>query len=142
MTVEDQRVAHEGLGETVGWRMGVLYANDGMVGSQDTDWLQHSMNVLVGLFQHYGLTANVAKSRTMTCQPGALQSGMLEESKALKFTGVGDLYQVRLRRRITFPECGVDLTSVSMTAHSQSMHRTEPTINWSRLPVSQMNHQP
>ena len=36
MTLEDQRVAHEGLGETVGQFQGVFYADDGMVGSRDS----------------------------------------------------------------------------------------------------------
>ena len=90
MTVEDQRVAYDGLGETVGRCLGAFYADDGMVGSRDPDWLQHVMNVLFGLFQMYGLAANVVKSRTMTCQLGALRPGMSEEAKALKCTGVGD----------------------------------------------------
>ena len=47
MTVEDQSVDHDGLGETIGWFLGGLYANDGMVRSQDADWLQHSMYFLV-----------------------------------------------------------------------------------------------
>ena len=75
------------------------------------------MNVLVGLFISYVLVANVAKSYTVTCQPGALQTGMLEEAMALKFTGVGDSYRVRIQRRIPCPECGVNLTMRSMTAH-------------------------
>ena len=50
MTVEDQRVDHNGMGEAVGWCLGVFYADDGMVGSIDTEWLQHSINVQVGLF--------------------------------------------------------------------------------------------
>ena len=39
MIVEDQRVAHDWLGETDGACLGVFYANDGMVGSQDADRL-------------------------------------------------------------------------------------------------------
>ena len=89
MTLKDQRVAHDGLGETVGRCLGVLYANNGMVVSRDPDWLQHVMHVLVGLFRRYGLAANVSKSRTMTCQPDVLRAGMSEESVALKCTGVG-----------------------------------------------------
>ena len=54
------------------------------------------MNVLVGLFQCYGLKANVSKSRTMTCQTIAIQLGMSEEVKALKCMGVVDLYPMRL----------------------------------------------
>ena len=96
MTVEDQRVDNDRLGETDGQCLRVFYADDGMMGSQDADCMQHSMNILVRLFQRYGLAANVAKSRTMMCQPSTLQSRMSDESMALKFTGVGNLYRVRL----------------------------------------------
>ena len=84
MTVEDQRVVHDGLGDTIGRFLGVFYAKNAMVGSRDSDWLQHATNVLVGLFRRYSLGANVAKSRTMTCQNGALRAGMSEEAMALK----------------------------------------------------------
>ena len=89
MIVEYQRVAHDRLGDTVGRCLGVFYANYGMDGSRDSEWPQHAMNVLVGLFRRYGLAANVPKSRTMTCQPGALRAGTLEDSIALKCTGAG-----------------------------------------------------
>ena len=62
MTVEDQRVDHNGMGEAIRQFMGVFYDNDGMVGSRDSEWIQHLMNFLVGLFWQYGLAANVAKS--------------------------------------------------------------------------------
>ena len=66
MTVEDQRVAHDRLVETVGRCLGVYYADYGMVASREPDYLQKFMNFRIGLFQKYGLAANVAKSRTMT----------------------------------------------------------------------------
>ena len=100
MTVEDHRVAYARLGETVGRSLGVFYADLFMVVSRDVDWIQHPMNVLVGLYWRYGLASNFAKSQTMTCQPGALQSGISAEAKYLKRMGVGDLYCVRLRRPI------------------------------------------
>ena len=92
MTVEDKKVAHDGLGETVWQCLRVFYAKYDMVSSHNSDWLHHSMNVLVGLFIRYGLAANIAKSHKMTCHPGALQVGMLEEAMALKCTGVRDSY--------------------------------------------------
>ena len=55
MTVEDQRVAHDGLQETYGQCLGLLYSDDGMVVSQDAYWMKRSTNILVILFQHYGL---------------------------------------------------------------------------------------
>ena len=94
--VEDQRVAHDGLGDTIGRCLGVFYANDGMVGSRDLGWMQHKMKNLVVLFRRYGLASNVTKSCTMTCQPGALRVGVSAEATALKCTGVGYSYLVRL----------------------------------------------
>ena len=111
MTLEYQRVAHGGLGETVGQCVRVFYAKDGMVGSRDSDWLQHTINALVVLFRGYGLVANVAKSFTITCHPGSLWEGVSEEVMALKCTGVGNLYEVRLQRRIICLECGLELAA-------------------------------
>ena len=50
MTLEDHRMAHDRMGEGVGQRLGVLYADDCMFGSKDAEWLQHFMKVLFGLF--------------------------------------------------------------------------------------------
>ena len=141
MTVEDQRVDRDRLGETFGRCFGFFYSRNGMVGSHDSDWIQHVMDVLVGLFRRYVLASNVAKSCKMTCQTGALRVGMSEEAMALKCTGVGDLYRVRLRRRIPCPECRVYLNAGSMTAHRLRMHGTESVIDWSWLPFSQTVHQ-
>ena len=100
ITVEYQRVSHDGQGDTFGQFLGVLYANNGMVGSHESYWIQQTMNVLISLFRRYGLASNVTKSRTMTCQPGALQASMPEEAMVMKYTGVGDSYQVIIRRRV------------------------------------------
>ena len=84
MTVEDQRVTHDRLEETVGRCLGVLYADYGLVVSCDLDWLQHTINDLVGLFIRYGLVYNVTKSCKITCQTGALRAGISEDAMALK----------------------------------------------------------
>ena len=96
ITVEDQRVYHDVLGDTVGRCLGVFYADNSMVGTRDLEWLKYAMNFLVGLFIRYGLSTNVSKSHTMTCQPSALWVGMLEEAMVLKCAVVGYLYRVRL----------------------------------------------
>ena len=83
MTLENQRVARDGLVETARRFLRVFYDDDGMMVSRDLDCLQHLMNVLCGLFQRYGLADNVSKPHAMTCQTGILRSGMSEEAKAL-----------------------------------------------------------
>ena len=102
-TVEDQRVAQDGLGDTVRRCVGFFYADDGMVGSRNPDWMKYKMNVLVELFRRYGLVSNAAKSHKMTCEPRELRAGISEEAMALKCTGMGYSYRVRLRRRIPCP---------------------------------------
>ena len=101
MTVEDRRVAHDGLVEVTGRCLGVFYADDGMVVSRDDEWLQHSMKVLVSLFLKYSLAANINKPNMITFQPGALRLGVSSESKALRCTGVGYSYRMRLRQHFT-----------------------------------------
>ena len=75
ITVEDKMVDHERMVETGVRCFGVFYDNDDVVRLYDLDWMQHIMYVVVVLFRKYGLAANVANSRTMTCQPGALWAG-------------------------------------------------------------------
>ena len=79
MMLGDQLVAHEVLVFVVGRCMGLLCADNCVLGSQDTEWLQGAMNVLIVLFIWWGLVVNVAKSKAMTCQPGTLRSGVSEE---------------------------------------------------------------
>ena len=78
----------------------------------------------------------------MTCQPKALQSGVLEEAVGQRCTEVGASYHGQLRRRIRCLECSVELTNGSMTAHQIRMHGSEPEIDWNRLPVLQTEHLP
>ena len=90
LMVDDQLPAQEGLGITL-WRcLVIFYANGGMVGSRDPNWLQGDLNVIIGLLRRYVLVANVIKSKVVICQPGALQSGMSEEAVGLSCTGIGD----------------------------------------------------
>ena len=50
MTVEDGMVILYDLGHAVGRTMRVFYADDGIIGSQETEWFQGSPNVLISLF--------------------------------------------------------------------------------------------
>ena len=50
LMVEDKLVVHEGLGLMVGGCLGLFYAVDCMVESIYSEWLQGSLNVLIGLF--------------------------------------------------------------------------------------------
>ena len=60
-------VIRDGMRHVVVSSMGVFYADDGIIGSWDSEWLQGGLHILIILFRHISLMANFAKSKTMTC---------------------------------------------------------------------------
>ena len=62
MRVEDELFTHEVLGLEVGWCLGLFCANNVMVGSRNMEWIQDSLNVLIGIFRWYRLVAVWEKS--------------------------------------------------------------------------------
>ena len=142
MTVGDNAVIHDGLGHAVGRILGVFYEEDGILGSQYLEWIQGSLNVLIGLLLQIDLMANVTKSKTMTHQPGAIWSGMLKEEVGRKSTGKGATYQERLQRCLLLPYYGVDLMARSMMDHFRNLNGTETEIDWDRILTSQAEHLP
>ena len=56
--------------------MRMFYADEVMIGSRGSEWIQGSINVLVGLFIRIVLITNVSKSNTMTCQSGDIFTEM------------------------------------------------------------------
>ena len=49
-----------------------FYADDGVLASYDSDQLQSSLDLLVELFEHMGLTTCVPKTKAMVCLPNHL----------------------------------------------------------------------
>ena len=49
--------------------MAVYYADDGMVGATDPQWLQGAFSALVAIFDRVGLRTNVGKTVSMACHP-------------------------------------------------------------------------
>ena len=47
----------------------VFYADDGMVGASDPEWLQGAFSALLAIFYRVGLQTNVNKTVSMACQP-------------------------------------------------------------------------
>ena len=50
LTVEEESATHEVLGTAVGHCMGVLFLDNGIIGSRDPEYIQGSINVLIGIF--------------------------------------------------------------------------------------------
>ena len=67
MTVEDDEIILDGMVHAVGRSMGVFYADDGLIESRDSKWIQGSLNLLIGLFQWIGLMKNKLPSLKGWC---------------------------------------------------------------------------
>ena len=80
--------------------MSVFYAGYVMIGYSYLEWLQVSINVLIGLFRRFRLIYNIKISKTMTCQPGAIHTGMSEEEFSQSSKVERGIYQERLQQPI------------------------------------------
>ena len=89
MTLEDDTVIHVSMRHALGCSLGVLYLDDGLLGSLDLEWIHGFISVLISLFRRIGLMANFSKSKAMVCQSGAIQSGMLQDAIGRQSTGKG-----------------------------------------------------
>jgi hypothetical protein len=54
-----------GLGLLTAQHQGLFYADDGKLATRDPEWLQHSTDVLVGLFLRVGFRTNSTKTKTI-----------------------------------------------------------------------------
>ena len=58
-----------------GHLLALFYADDGMVGASDPEWLQGAFSALVAIFDRVGLQTNVDKTVSMACHPCRAGSG-------------------------------------------------------------------
>ena len=96
MTVEDDEIILDGMVHAVGRSMGVFYADDGLIGSRDSKWIQGSLKLLIGLFHWIGLMAKISKSKMMVCQIGKIRLIISEETVGRRSTRKGVTYRDRL----------------------------------------------
>ena len=96
----------------------VFYADDGMVGATDPQWLQGAFSALVAIFDRVGLLTNVDKTVRMACQPCRAGSGnRTTEGYRRRGTGEGLSYRERQRERVAYGECGVEIAAGSLSGH-------------------------
>ena len=80
LKAEDKFTTHKGLGTAEGICIGVFNMDGNMIASRDPEWIQGVINALIRLSSKVRLMSNVAKSKTMTCQPGAIFKGRQEKA--------------------------------------------------------------
>ena len=103
--------------------MAVFYADDGMVGATDPQWLQGAFSALVAIFDRVGLQTNVDKTVSMACQPCRAGSGnRTAEGYRRRVTGEGKSFRERQRDRVACEECGVEIAVGSLSGHLMTRH--------------------
>ena len=82
----------------------VFYADYGMVGASDPEWLQGAFSALVAIFDRVGLQTNADKTVSMACHPCWAGSGnRTAEGYRRRKTVDGNAFQERHRERVA---CG------------------------------------
>ena len=103
--------------------LGGFYADDGMVGATDPEWLQGAFSALVAIFDRVGLQTNVDKTVSMACQPCWAGSGNRNaEGYRRRITGEGKSFRERQRERVACGKCGVEIAAGSLSGHLMTRH--------------------
>ena len=121
-TCDDGTIVTSGFGVRVVEKGALFYADDGLLGARDHEWLQKAIDVLVDLFMRVGLHTNTTKTQTMTCTPGYIRTHQSSSTYRRRIGGGGESYRERQRRRVECPECGKSLAESSLPQHSLSQH--------------------
>ena len=72
-----------------------LYADTGMVASNELWWLQTSFDALTGLFDRVWLKTNVRKTLGIVCHPCRAAGVQAEKTYTRRMTGTGRIYMER-----------------------------------------------
>ncbi len=94
----------------------IFYVDDVYLASQDPEFLQWVLGILVNLFARVGLKTNVKKTQTMICMPGRIQTQLQTASYAqmkegLTMAGEWDSQEVRCHK------CNKMMSASSLLCH-------------------------
>jgi len=125
----------EGFGREAIRKIACFYADDGLIGARDPEWLQYSFNKLVGLFGRVGLETNTKKTQVMIGQPQFIPGPESEEAYSRRCSGVGETYSERRRRKVECPRCHLPLAEASLASHLRTQHGESPAHRYPAVPV-------
>ncbi len=77
---EDGDHEEEELAEFMATFFANFYINNKYLASQDAEFLQHALTLLVNLFERIGLQTNMLETQTMICTPGRIRTQLSTES--------------------------------------------------------------
>ena len=120
----------EFLGTSIQALSALFYSDDRLVALPESARLQGAFDALTGLFDRMGLRTNEGNMASMECCPCQTPHAWSTEAYTWKVMERGLSYKERLRQRVHYPECRVNLADRSLTDHLQrknSVGRGEAT---------------
>jgi hypothetical protein len=120
--VLDGTETDDGLGRSVAEQLALFYADDGLIGARNHEWLQTALDCLISLFERMGLRTNTSKTKAMTCTPGYISGRVSSPTYKRRREGGGESPRTRRRRRVTCGTCGADLAAGSLPDHMLRQH--------------------
>jgi len=122
--------ATAGLGTYVQDNQAFFYADDGLIGSTDPEWLQEAFNFLTELFERVGLKTNTNKTKAMICHPGSIATQQSTAGYRHRTLYEGGNFRERQRERVVCPHCppgsGRTFTKGSINQHIRTQHGVAP----------------
>jgi hypothetical protein len=124
-SLDDGAETTEGFGHNVFDKIACFYADDGMIGARDNEWLQVAILRLTYLFDRIGLQTNTTKTEAMTCLPGPIQEAY-KRNRGVE--GNADTFCQRQRRHVECTVCGANLACGSLQQHLRVRHGRIPAV--------------
>ena len=118
----DNEAGPDGFGYTVADKMTLFYAYYGIIDSTNMVWLQWVFDILIGLFEWFGVRTYMEKIVTMVCQSGPIATQQSNVAYGWRMTVEGDPNRVNQLRKLVWQECGGELDVAYMTAQIQMQH--------------------
>ena len=104
------------------YQAALFYADDGMVASSETCWIQGTFNTLVRMFDRVDLWTNIRKIVSMVCRPFQEAGNQSEAAHGRRITGEGPTYRELQKGRVHCRECREDMAAVSLASHMMTQH--------------------
>ena len=130
MMVAAEDARPDGFGRAFQWLTAFFYADDSLLALPRLARLQAPLDVLTGFFDRVGLHTNVNKTVGTVCRTCYIVDGHSEAAYTRRMTGVVPSFRERQRERVQCPECELELTAGSLTAHRQAQHGKERPPQW------------
>ena len=84
----------------------LFYADNAMVASSESRWIQVAFSTLVGLFDKVGLQNNFGKTVGMVFRPRQAAGNKSEVAHRIRKMGEGPSYQEQQKVTVQCKECG------------------------------------